>query len=484
MGAAVAVIIIVIFHLGGEFAMRIGQFAPLSGTIIGGGLTLGCAWYPRGEIEQTEPWISSKERLSWLLIGSGIVMWGLGESFWRYYVFIGQAPFPSVADFGYSSFSPLVFVGFLLQPGSDKRNRRILLLLDSLISTGAILAIAWDLFLGSLAQNPGEASLAKFLGLYYPLADTALLSCAIFLLLRRGSAYQSQARRASLLIMVLGLCCFAISDFLFNIQNNMNLFVEASWIDLGWPLGMVAIGIAAYLRRFLPGRSTSEVSSRRLRAPQLSLSPTLFLPYGLLGILLIVLIFNVLSPNSEQATLRPVLLYATSVVIALVIVRQIITLWDNIRLSQQQAQAIDDLENANQLIAEQASQIAAQKSELENGIGHLTLVLSQIANGNLRARARLGKGVLLPLAGSLNIMAERLMSMGQEYERKRRLAEALRAVLIALEKAQHGALLSISDVYPDIPEINHLLILLRFKESYPAPLPGHSEERRDPTSKL
>ena len=135
---------------------------------------------------------------------------------------------------------------------------------------GSLFALSWYFLLGTLAQAPGEASLGKFLGLYYPAADTALISCIIFLLLHgQGRVYQSTARRVSLLLVGLGLCFFVTSDFLFNIQNNAGTYVEATWVDLGWPLGMLTIGIAAYLRRFYPppqiilsGSVWSRVSTR------------------------------------------------------------------------------------------------------------------------------------------------------------------------------------------------------------------------------
>ena len=159
MWVAAAMIIIVVFHLGGTIALRVGQFSPLTGAFIGGALTLGSVFYPRSRRENVEPWIKF-EQVAWLLIGQGVVMWGFGESFWRYYVSMGQAPFPSTADIGYSTFPLLVFAGLLLQPSPGSGSRRLLLLMDSLISMGSVLALAWVLLLGTLAQSPGEANLA------------------------------------------------------------------------------------------------------------------------------------------------------------------------------------------------------------------------------------------------------------------------------------------------------------------------------------
>ena len=239
-----AMIVIVVFHLGGSVALRVGQFSPLIGAFIGGGLTLFSATYPRRKGDGSEPW-EGFEQLSWVLIGFGVVMWGVGESFWRYYISQNQTPFPSLADLGYSIFPFLAFTGLLLQPAAEAQGRRAVLIMDSLISMGSIFALAWYLLLGSLTQAAGEANLAKFLGIYYPTADMALLSCIIFLLLRgQGRIYQSTARRMSLLVLGLGLCFFVGSDFIFNIQNNAGTYVEATWIDLGWPTrrGITASG--------------------------------------------------------------------------------------------------------------------------------------------------------------------------------------------------------------------------------------------------
>ena len=217
-------VVVVVFHLGGTVALRVGQFSPLTGAFIGGLLVLVSVLAPIRRGENAEPWIGA-EKLGWMLIGVGVILWGLGESFWRYYVSIGQAPFPSMADIGYSAFPLFIFLGLLLQPPAESGSKRLLVVMDSLISMGSILALAWYLLLGSLAQAPGEANLAKFLGLYYPIADTALLSCVVFLLIRgQGRTYQAAARRLALLVVGLGLCFFVTSDFIFNIQNNANIY--------------------------------------------------------------------------------------------------------------------------------------------------------------------------------------------------------------------------------------------------------------------
>lgn len=386
---------------------------------------------------------------------------------WRYYIATGQAPFPSTADIGYSLFPLCIFGGLLLQPTAESGSKRFLVLMDSLISMGSILAIAWYLLLGSLAQAPGEANLGKFLGLYYPISDIALLSCVVFLLLRgQGRTYQATARRAGLLVVGLGLCFFVTSDFIFNIQNNAGTYVEATWTDLGWALGMLTIGIAAFMRRYIPGTPSYVIEERVERRSLRNLfSPTQFIPYILLGLLLLTLVLNSLSTDPGQLAIRPVLLAATMGVVMLVVARQIFTMWENARLARKQAEALIDLSRANHRVEEQAQEIAEHNADLERGIIHLKDVQAQLANGNLKARANLASGMLLPLAGSLNLMAERLTRLGQANVYAQRLIRALSDFSVAVERSPAGTPLVVPPNCSEFTEINRIILSLQSRGS-------------------
>jgi hypothetical protein len=462
----VAMVVIVVLHIGGIFALRVGQFSPLTGALIGGALVLSSVLLPVRKSENFEPWIGY-EQVGWVLIGLGVMMWGIGESFWRYNMLIGQSPFPSAADIGYSTFPILVFIGLLLQPSSESGGKRFLLLMDSLISMGSILAIAWYLLLGALTQMPGEANLAKFLGLYYPIADTALLSCVVFILLRnQGRNYKATARRAGLLVLGLGLCFFVTSDFIFNIQNNAGTYVEATWFDLGWPLGMMTIGIAACLRRLLPATPLKVIEQRMEDSSEYqTFGFTRFVPYILMALLFLVLSLNVLSMDPEQYAIRPILLAATMGVVALVVIRQIFTLWENALLVRQQAESLSDLERANKRIGEQTRQITDHNAELERGIGHLKDVQAQLANGNWRARANLTSGALMPLSASLNLMAERLTRLGQTNIYMHHLLRALDELSRAFERQAAGAPFVVPDSCNEFIEINRLLLSMRVRRN-------------------
>jgi hypothetical protein len=456
------------FHMGNAAIFKIGDFSPLVGSFIGGILVLVCINIPESLGEEVEPWLK-RERMAWNLIGLGCLGWAIGECFWRYYLSQGESPFPSLADLGYSSFPPLCFAGLILQPFSRSNRRQIFLALDSLVAMGALLSIAWFLLLGSLANAANETFLAKFLGLYYPVADIALLSCIIFILLGGPNRfYQARARRIGLLILGLGLAVFALSDFIFNFQQNLGTFVEESWVDLGWPLGMMVIGIAAYLRRFLPagagierplsGQTRQEGENFRLGAWQI-------LPYALLGILFCILIFNVLSSDPAQQSIRPVLLISTIIVTGLVVARQILTMLDNERLMLKQADTLKQLEVVYQ-------DIEKRQASLEEGVGHLKEVQIRLANGDVGARVQNVNNDLWPLAAGMNLMADRLMRAEHIQKNAQKVTKAISDLDMALKRKQDGG----PFVFPlsclDIPEIHGLVWTLGLGSANGIPRPS------------
>ncbi|HET8844485.1 MAG TPA: hypothetical protein VFN35_23655 [Ktedonobacteraceae bacterium] len=440
-------------HIGGDATLKFGVFSALAGAFIGGILVFTSVNWKMRSGENVEPW-TKREQLAWILIGLGCIAWGIGECFWRYYLTQGEdsIPFPSLADLGYASFPPLVFAGLILQPSSKSSHKQLFLLLDSLIAMGALLSIAWFLLLGSLAQSGEQSVLARALGLYYPTTDVALLSCIIFILLRGPDRlYQAPARRIGLLVVGLGLAIFAVSDFVFNLRQNLGTFVEGTWVDLGWPLGMMIVGVAAYLRRFLPKASAeSSVEKSELEARQTRFGPVQALPYFLLALLFCVLVFNILSSNPDQQAIRPVLLIATILVTGLVVIRQVVTMIENDRLMKEQMNTLQKLENVYQ-------DIEKQKATLEAGINHLKEVQTRLSNGDVRARAQNVNNDLWPLAAGLNLMADRMMRTEHVQRQAQKLTKAIADLEQALRRKLEGGQFVLPASCVDVPEIHGLL---------------------------
>ena len=84
-------------------------------------------------------------------------------------------------------------------------------------------------------------------------------------------------------------------------QQASNAYVEGTWVDLGWPFGLMIIGVAAYLRRFLPLTSSDMVEHRLRRRSELAtFGPAQLITYILLGILLVSHIPTTPTPADGQ----------------------------------------------------------------------------------------------------------------------------------------------------------------------------------------
>jgi len=483
VGISLVMILLLAFHLGGPSVLPAAMFCLPIGALIAAGLNLVSVSIPFRQEENVEPWLKH-EKLAWTLIGCGYVASTIGEGIWRYYVAIGQRPFPSLADVSFFTFFPLVFVGMILLTSSKSSQKRVFLTLDSLIVTGAMLSIAWFLLLGPLAQTPAQSPLGKFLSLYYPITDVALLSCLVFLLLRGSNQTdRSPARRIALVMLIAGLGLYTAGGFTINMLLLVGQYVEGTWLDLSWPLGMMIMATGAYLRRFLPRSSTENVSEGRMEdgVERSRFGPVQLLPYLLLIILLVVLGFNILSLDKTQQSIRPVLFIATLTVIGLVIIRQIMTMQENDHLMQEQINTLKKLEKVHH-------DVESRKAELETGITHLKEVQTRLANGDVRARAQIMSGDLWPLATGLNLMADRMMRSEHNQKYAQKLVKAVNDLSLALEGRGSRTPVILPTSCLDVPELHRLLTVLGLRPpvgtpSAPTPLPPTTfQQRQPPTS--
>ena len=448
--------VLVTFHRGEVFALRVGQFAPLLGAFIGGGLVLLKVTLPTAQ-KGARAW-KGRARTSWLLMGLAILAWGSGEAIWRSSVALGRSAFPSFADLGYALFPLLAMASLVLKPAFEAKSRWIALLMESFILTGALWSIAWYYVLGHLAQTITGMSLATILILSYTASDILLLSYSLCLLLHeQEDTHRSLIGRMSRLVMGLGLSCFVVSDFLFHSQQ-VGMSVASPWIDLGRFLGLITIGSAAYVGHVPLARGERHQSRPEEDLRKHLLGPLQFIP---LVWLFVVVIRNIVATESLQQAIRPVLLLSTLTVFGLVMVRQIVTLRANRRVAQQQAKTLEQLTQANRQMEEQAYQTAEQQTALERGIEHLRNVQASLANGDLHARATLTPGALWPLAANLNLMAERLAHTSQDVQYAQRLVKTLAELSVAIDR---GMPFDIPESCYDFPEISQLVAALRVQE--------------------
>ncbi|HEY7125840.1 MAG TPA: hypothetical protein VH540_17935 [Ktedonobacterales bacterium] len=101
----------------------------------------------------------------------------------------------------------------------------------------------------------------------------------------------------------------------------------------------------------------------------------------------------------------------------------------SVERSLRRASRAEELADAQARIAEQAHQIAEQHQRLEQGINTLQEVHARLSNGDYAARVNLHGNELLPLAVSLNLLAERLGRVGRVQHDQQRLEQAIKQLL-------------------------------------------------------
>jgi two-component system cell cycle response regulator len=201
-------------------------------------------------------------------IGIAISAWAAGDIYYTV-ALDGKAviPFPSLSDAGYLLFYPPAYIGLVVLFHKEVRGIVRSLWLDGLVAaltTAAVAAsVVYAIVERSLAGS-GETATGVATNLAYPLGDMLVLGIVVGAVALSGWRFS-----AKWLVFGGGLLVFAIFDSIYLVEIAKGTYVGGTWLDLGWPAGMLLIGGAGTL------------PSRRVRASQLEglrliVAPALF----------------------------------------------------------------------------------------------------------------------------------------------------------------------------------------------------------------
>lgn len=255
-----------------------------------------------------------RERAACVSVSVGSAGWAAGEVLWSSYDLVAdQTPFPSWVDAGYVSFlvGVALCLGFLLSaysPGTQLR-----LLLDGVIVGSALFAAAWVTWLKPVYDARASDPLSLTMSLAYPLADIALITAAVLLLVRVPAE-----KRLKLGVFSGGLALIAVSDTAFAYLTAAGGYHQHHIIAVGWAWGFLCVGLGA------PSSPTPQPDDVRAEA-QVPPRATVWLPY------LPMLASTVVCTPVLMAGLGPLYVAATLTVCA-VMVRHFMVIAENRRL--------------------------------------------------------------------------------------------------------------------------------------------------------
>ena len=261
-----------------------------------------------------------RERRAWLLISCGVVAWTFGEIYYTAVLWTAdEIPIPSPADAGYLLFPPFMLLGVLALLRSRARDVSGTLWADGIIAALAVSAASAAIIFPTMLEAASGQALEVAVGLAYPITDLILLGVIVGAL--AGTGWQLDR---TWLLLFAGVGTFWLADSLYLVGNANGTYTPPAWFEIGWWLGLMLIGAAAWQ----PSRPTLAAGAdERLRRIVLPLT------FGSAGLGL--LVYGCVA----ELNIFAVVLAAASLVA--VMVRTMLTFRDNVamlRASREEAQ--------------------------------------------------------------------------------------------------------------------------------------------------
>jgi len=276
----------------------------------------------------------------------GMGGWSIGQLIWSWYQLFAKPPLPcpSWADVGYltlpvfgvlalSAIAVDSFVGYRREAGRRHRDdlagrsalrAGVVPVLDGLVVVGSLLMLTWVTTLGAVVRAGAPTTIEFAVAIAYPITDLILVVMVTMLL----AARQLPGRlRPQLVLLGLGLVGLAVSDsyvayLVAGGGQNMPHTANAGFIAGPVLIALAALAAAGPDRRPGPVPATSGARWRMLCAGGDGPLLLPYLPLTVAGVVIVV----------QEATgghVDRLEVYLGLVVVALVVVRQMITLLDN-----------------------------------------------------------------------------------------------------------------------------------------------------------
>lgn len=185
--------------------------------------------------------VSARDRLAWLIIGAAMLSNTAADVYWNSVIAnMDDAPYPSVADFMYLAFYPLMFVGMTLLALRRAGGVRASVLLHGVIAVLTVAAIDSAVVFDLVNQTATGSGWEYATNLAYPLADVFVLAGVIGIWAIAGW------RPAAAWWWIGGaMLLFVAGDAMFAYQTAKETFEMGTLVDLTWPLAVAMFFVAA-----------------------------------------------------------------------------------------------------------------------------------------------------------------------------------------------------------------------------------------------
>ncbi|GIJ75402.1 putative bifunctional diguanylate cyclase/phosphodiesterase [Virgisporangium ochraceum] len=325
---------------------------------------------------------SPRARRAWTLISAAFACRLVAQVSWfAEDVVIGNPPYPSVADYLFLAFVPVMFAGLLLLPtGRRSRADRIKLTLDSLIVCAATMMLFWYLWLGPIFVGLDVSVVQVAYAAALPMADLLLVLALAMLLLRRSTATDPAVR-----LLAGAVAMFVVADTLYGYLQLHEIYAAGEWPDLFWMIGGFLLVLAANR-----GRRHDVDTPRTWGRRGINWLPysAIALAYGLLGYL------------ARDQGIYPLggMIIGAILLTTLVVVRQMLVLRENVEMAV--TDPLTGLANRT-LIGHRLAEIAAAPVREDRCAAVMVIDLDRFKPINDAYGHEAGDAVLEAVAGAL-----------------------------------------------------------------------------------
>ncbi|MET8150158.1 bifunctional diguanylate cyclase/phosphodiesterase [Actinoplanes sp. NPDC049668] len=270
--------------------------------------------------------IRGRSGAAWTGLGLGALSYAFGEASWTWIETVQgrEAPFPGLPDVGYLGMIPLTAAGLLMVPvARQTAANRVRSIVDGMMIACSLLLISWITVIGPLLTEGNDNTTGLYVLLGYPIGDVILVTIVLYTLalLRRGG-------QGSLSLMLIGaaMLLIATADSVYAYVALHDEYSSGGLLDAVWFAAFAMMVIAA--RR--PGDSLAPPESGTVNGAERR-------PFAMLVPYAVVLAALTCSVVFYAITGRADVFFggSRSVLILLIIVRQLLTLVENRHLTRQ-----------------------------------------------------------------------------------------------------------------------------------------------------
>lgn len=262
--------------------------------------------------------VKGKDKYFWLFLSMSSMIYGIAEGIWNYYDLIlkVEIPFPGLPDLFYivSSLFDLIAIGYILYQRRNLSSLRTLF--DILITMVVGTTLCWAFIVQPILQQEEINRLALFVSVYYPVATLGLLFGMVSIFLSHKPIFSPNV----VFWIIFALFSRIFADWTYTSLVLKDEYASGTLYDPLWTLSYLLYIMAAVQYREIEPYPIQD-SDGKLTISRKRMQLKNAIPYLCVIVLFIIMTMRIENVNS--------IVIGCAISILLVVIRQLITLWEN-----------------------------------------------------------------------------------------------------------------------------------------------------------